>query len=106
MPKNQRIIEKVIGQNKSGEDLWDAVTNLTGLEVGDHIRIYEDKLSKSNNIEMLNGFVKRKPWKDEQGNIMELAIESLSAYNKRKEEEQLEQLRKVAAENQKSKEEN
>lgn len=106
MPKNQRIIEKVIGQNKSGEDLWDAVTNLTDLEVGDHIRIYEDKLSKSNNVEMFNGFVKRKPWKDEQGNITELAIESLSAYNKRKEEEQLEQLRKVAAENQKSKEEN
>ena len=32
MPKNKRIIEKVIGQNKSGEDLWDSVADLTELE--------------------------------------------------------------------------
>ena len=99
MPKNKRIIEKVIGQNKSGEDLWDAIEDLTELEPGDHVRIFEDKKSKSDNVELINGFVKRKPWKDEQGNITELAIESLSAYNKRKEEEQLKQLRQKAAEN-------
>ena len=99
MPKNKRIIEKVIGQNKSGEDLWDSVEDFTELEPGDHVRIFEDKKSKSDNVELINGFVQRKPWSDIQGNVAELAIESLSAYTKRKEEEQLKQLRQKAAEN-------
>lgn len=93
MPKNVRICEKCIGQNEAGHDVWDNVEDITTLEPGDLIRIFEDKASKTDNIVLLQGYVTRKPWKDkESGLVTEINIESVNERKKREEQEKFNKL--------------
>jgi hypothetical protein len=95
MPANRRIIEVYRGI-EDGLELWTQIEKLTSLEVNDRIRIYEDREAKSKDIRLLDGYILRKPWSNEEDNISTLAIETVAERTEKEERAHRDKIQRLA----------
>lgn len=95
MPANRRIIEVYRGI-EDGLELWTQIEKLTSLEVNDRIRIYEDREDKSKDIRLLDGYILRKPWSNEEDNISTLAIETVAERTEKEERAHRDKIQRLA----------
>lgn len=95
MPANRRIIEVYRGI-EDGLELWTQIEKLTSLEVNDRIRIYEDREAKSKDIRLLDGYILRKPWSNEEDNISTLAIETVAERTEKEERAYRDKIQRLA----------
>lgn len=95
MPANRRIIEVYRGIEDRLE-LWTQIEKLTSLEVNDRIRIYEDREAKSKDIRLLDGYILRKPWSNEEDNISTLAIETVAERTEKEERAHRDKIQRLA----------
>lgn len=96
MPANRRIVEKYIGIDDDGLEIWNRI-ELKDCHRDDRIRIYEDKESKDNKIKAFDGFVRSEPWYDEENNIATADLESIDDYNTRIDKEKLEKAARLTS---------
>ena len=95
MPANRRIIEVYRGI-EDGLELWTQIEKLISLEVNDRIRIYEDREAKSKDIRLLDGYILRKPWSNEEDNISTLAIETVAERTEKEERAHRDKIQRLA----------
>ena len=93
---NKRIIELLKGEEE-GLQLWNPVNSLSDLEIGDYIRIFEDKDAKSKGITLIEGYIKSKPWNHDADNITSFDIETKEEAEANKEKQEKEELKYVSS---------
>lgn len=93
MPKNVRIIERLTGKDElTGMPIYTPVDvkDLNTLNSEDYIRIWDSKEAKDNQDRpVLEGFLLRTPWVDENDGTASFDIETAAERDKRLEQEKI-----------------
>lgn len=93
MPKNVRIIERLTGKDElTGMPIYTPVNvnGLNNLNSEDYIRIWDSKEAKDNQDgPVLEGFLLRTPWVDENDGTASFDIETAAERDKRLEQEKI-----------------